>query len=97
MQRLGPGRRAEHLHVQTLWVQQLAKIGLISLNRLDTLENVAVLLTKHVPRAVLGKFVGMKGYTIPGEETAKFRTYTSISEKNWDQRSAAVETVSSTT
>ena len=27
MQRLGPGRRARHLEVQTTWVQQLNKIG----------------------------------------------------------------------
>ena len=59
MQRLGPRRRAKHLEVQTMWVQQLAKIGLISLNKLKTLENVADLLTKHVPRAVLDKLAGM--------------------------------------
>ena len=35
------GQWAKHLAVQTLWVRQLAKIGLISLNTLDTLENVA--------------------------------------------------------
>ena len=45
MLRLGPGRRAKHLEVQTMWVQQLNKIGLISLNKLGTLENVADLLT----------------------------------------------------
>ena len=28
MQRVGPGRRAKHLKVQTMWVQQLNKIGL---------------------------------------------------------------------
>ena len=38
MQRLGPGRRAKHLEVHTLWVQQLNKLGLISLNKLGTLE-----------------------------------------------------------
>ena len=55
VQRLGPGRRAKHLEVQTMSVQQLNKIGLITLNKLNTLENVADLLTKHVPRAVLDK------------------------------------------
>ena len=39
MQRLGPGRRAKHLEGQTMWVQQLNNIGLISLNNLGTLEN----------------------------------------------------------
>ena len=41
MQCLGPGRRAKHLEVQTMCVQQLNKIGLISPNKLNTLENVA--------------------------------------------------------
>ena len=89
MQRLGPGRRAKHL--QTLWVQQLAKIGLISLNKLNTLENVADLLTKHVPRAVLDKLAGMMGYTFPGEETTKFQACASINQNYWNQRVAAVE------
>ena len=79
MQRLGPGRRAKHLEVQTMWVQQLAKIGLISLNKLNTLENVADLLTKHVSRAVLDMLAGMMGYTFPGEGTAKFQEYSNSS------------------
>ena len=55
-------------------------IGLILLNKLNTLENVADLLTKHVPRAVLDKLAGMMGYTFPDEETQKFREYTNISQ-----------------
>ena len=69
----------------------MAKIGLISLNNLDTLENVAYILTKHVPRAVLDKLAEMMGYTFLGEETGKFQTYTSVSQNYWDQRAAAVE------
>ena len=48
-----------------MWVQQLNKLGLISLNKLGTLENVGDLLTKHVPRAVLDKLAGMMGLLIP--------------------------------
>ena len=44
-----------------MWVQQLNKLGLISMNKLNTFENVADLLTKHVPRAVLDKLAGMMG------------------------------------
>ena len=54
-----------------MWVQQLNKLVLTSMNNLGTLENVADLLTKHVPRAVLDKLAGMIGYSFPGEETAK--------------------------
>ena len=78
MQRLGLVRRAKHLEVQTMWVQQLAKIGLVSLNKLNTLENVTDLLTKHVPRAVFDKLAGMMGYTCPGEETQKFQEYANL-------------------
>ena len=90
MQRLGPGRRAKHLEVQTMWVQQ-NKIGLISLNLLNTLENVADLLTKHVSRAVLDKLAGMMGYTFPVGETQKFQEYANINQNYWNQKMAAVE------
>ena len=44
---------------ETAWTREqsetLNKIGLISATKLGTLENVADLLTKHVPRAVLDK------------------------------------------
>ena len=41
-------------------------------------------------RAVLDKLAGMTGYTFPGEETAKFQTYTKISQNYWDQKVAAI-------
>ena len=91
MQRVGPGRRAKHLEVQTMWVQQLNKLGLISMNKLNTLENVADLLTKHVPRAVLDKLAGMMGCPSPGEETAQFQAYSSIDQSYWNQKLAATE------
>ena len=47
-------------------------------------------MTKHVPRAVLDKLTGMMGYTFPGEESAKFQEYTSISQNYWDQKVAAI-------
>ena len=81
MQRLGPARRAKHLELQTMQVQLLNKIGLISRNKLNTLENVADLLTKHVPRAALDKLTGMMGYTFPDGETQKFQEYTNINQK----------------
>ena len=83
VQRLGPGRRATHLEVQTMRVQQS--------NKLDTLENLADLLTKHVPRAVLDKLAGMMGYSFTGEGTAKFQAYSSIDQSYWNQKLAATE------
>ena len=49
-----------------MWVQQLNKLGLISMNKLGTLEKVADMM-----RGVLDKLSGMMGYSFTGEETAK--------------------------
>ena len=73
-----------------MWVQQLNKLGLISMNKLNTLENVAD-LTKHVPRAVPDKLAGMMGCPSPGEETAQFQAYSSIDQSYWNQKLAATE------
>ena len=87
MQRLGPRRRAKLLEVQTMRVQQLNKISIISLNQLNTLENVADILTKYVPRAVLDKLAGMMGYTFPDEEFKSFKSARAsiriIGIRNW--------------
>ena len=74
-----------------MWVQQLNKIGLISLNKLSILENVADLLTKHVPRTVLDKLARMMDYTFPDEETQKFQEYTSTNKNYWDRKLASID------
>ena len=74
-----------------MWVQQLGKIGLISLNKLNTLENAIDQLTKHVLRAVLDKLAGMMGSKFLGEETQQFQDYANINQNYWNQRIAAVE------
>ena len=53
-------------------VQQLNNLGLISMNKLSTLENVAEMITKHVPWGVLDKLAGLMGYSFTVEENAKF-------------------------
>ena len=63
----------------------------ISLNKLGTLENVADLLTKHVPRAVLEKLAGMMGNTFLDEETQKFQEYTNINQNYGDHKLTAIE------
>ena len=79
IQRLGPGRRAKHLEVQTMWVQQLNKLGLISMNKLGTLENVADMMTTHVPRGVLDKLAGMMGYSCPVKKLQSFKITRALS------------------
>ena len=61
------------------------------MNKLDTLENVADVLTKHVPRAVPDKLVGMMNHTFLGEETVTFQACANINESYRDQKVAGVE------
>ena len=68
----------------------MVKIGLISLIKLITLEKLCRCFEKHVPRAVLDKTAGMMGYTLFGEETAKFHTFTSINLNERFQKVAAI-------
>ena len=74
-----------------MWVQQLNKLSLISMNKLGTLENVADMMSKHVPRGVLDKLAGMIGYSITGEETVKFQEHSSIEQSYWNQKLATME------
>ena len=74
-----------------MWVQQLNKLGLISVNKLGTLEKGQDMMTKHVPRGVLDKVAGMMGYSFHGEETAKFQEYSSIGQSYWNQKLTTME------
>ena len=74
-----------------MWIQQLSKLGLISMNKLGTLENVADMMIKHVPRGVLDKLAGMMGYSFTGEETAKFQEHSSIDQTYWNQKLTTME------
>ena len=61
------------------------------MNKLGSLENVADMMTKHVPREVLDKLAGMMGYSFSGEETAKFQDYSSIEKSYWNQKLTTIE------
>ena len=74
-----------------MWVQQLNKLGLVSMNKLGTQENVADMMTKHVPRGVLDKLAEMMGYSFTGEETVKFQEHSSIELSYWNQKLTTME------
>ena len=57
-----------------MWVQQLNKLGLISMNKQGAMENVADTMTKHVPRGVLDKLAGMMGYSFLVKKLQSFRS-----------------------
>ena len=86
-----PHHTAVLAHTPHLALQLLTLLVRTLLFLLFSWENVADLLTKHVPRAVLDKLAGMMGYTFPDAETQKYQEYTNINQNNWDQKLAAVE------
>ena len=61
------------------------------MNKLGTLENVADMMTKHVPREVLDTLAGMMGSSFPSEETAWFQDYSSIEQSYWNQKPTTTE------
>ena len=48
-QRHGPGRKATHLEVHTMWVQQMSKQYLLKVHKVPSEEHEADVPTKHVP------------------------------------------------
>ena len=66
--RLGPGKKAKHLEVQTFWVQQIQREGLVETGKVGTEDNNADILTKYVPRAILDKLMYDLGFTFPNKE-----------------------------
>ena len=75
MHRLGPGKRAKHLEIQNLWVQQVVQNGLITMKKIRSDVNCADVLTKHVPRGVLDKIMGMIHMHFPEEMPMKAKEF----------------------
>ena len=84
--RLGPGKRAKHLEVQTYWVQQVQREGLINTLKIGTAENCADVLTKYVPRSVLDYLCGKLGYKFPGEIDLKHEPYEKVKGRHWQEK-----------
>ena len=47
MQRLGTGRRAKHIDIQSLWLQEQVHNNIFTIRKVNTLDNVADMLTTH--------------------------------------------------
>jgi len=91
-QRRGPGRRAKHLEVQTMWVQQLVKQGIIKVVKVATEDNEADPLTKYVPRGILEKLSWNLGFWWPDEVPIKAQAYDKMSNHYWGEKQQKRET-----
>jgi len=75
--RLGVGKRAKHLDIQILWVQQLVRAGILIITKVGTLDNLADPLTKHMSFAMMARFCHNMHMTFPESsiyEDAVFET-----------------------
>ena len=74
-----------------MWVQQLNKIGFISLNKLGTMENVAGLLTRHVQEQHSTSW--QEGWVTHFlmKKLKSFKSTRASMKNYWDQKLAAIE------
>ena len=75
MQRLGTGRRAKHIDIQSLWLQEQVHNNIFTIRKVNTLDNVADMLTKFVPRSILDRHAHSVGYRFPAALPSKHQGF----------------------
>ena len=75
----------KHLEVQELWLQQLARQGIITIHKISTSGNPADILTKHVGRVWLDKVCKMVHVRFP-EEKEDETPEPESEEKTWSAK-----------
>ena len=59
--RIGSSKKAKHIDLKYLFIQQLVQNGILSIHKISTHDNPADILTKYVPAEVLNKHLYMAG------------------------------------
>ena len=78
--RLGTGKRAKHLEIQGLWLQEQSRSKFIAFEKVGTHMNTGDALTKYVPRAILDRLSQYVGYSFPDEANLKFQEFRNIKD-----------------
>ena len=63
--RIGSSKKAKHIDLKCLFIQQLVHSGILSIHKISTHDNPADILTKYVPAEVLNKHLYMAGIQCP--------------------------------
>ena len=63
--RIGSSKKAKHIDLKYLFIQQLVQNGILSIHKISTHDNPADILTKYVPAEVLNKHLYMAGIHCP--------------------------------
>jgi hypothetical protein len=63
--RIGSSKKAKHIDLKYLFIQQLVQNGILSIHKISTHDNPADILTKYVPAEVLNKHLYMAGIQCP--------------------------------
>ena len=63
--RIGSSKKAKHIDLKHLFIQQLVQKGILSIHKISTHDNPADILTKYVPADVLNKHLYMAGIHSP--------------------------------
>ena len=63
--RIGSSKKAKHIDLKYLFIQQLVQSGVLSIHKISTRDNPADILTKYVSAEVLNKHLYMAGIQCP--------------------------------
>ena len=78
LERLGPGKRAKHIEIQSYWLQQVVRDKKIEVKKIWTTSNPADGLTKHIPRGAINGFSRQLGYSYPEEIDVKHKEWINL-------------------
>ena len=62
--------KAEHVHMQNLWIQEASKSGRFTTKKVDTSVNPADLMTKPLAKARIERLMSLMGYEFVDNETS---------------------------
>ena len=63
--RIGPSKKAKHIDLKHLFIQQLVHNGILSVHKIGTLDNIADIFTKYVTAEILNKHLCNVGLLSP--------------------------------
>ena len=87
MQRLGPGRRAKHLEVQTMWVVE-QDLSHLAVHVAYAKERGRFAYETRSKSSIRQAARNVMGYTFLDEETQKLQEHTDINQNYWNQKLA---------
>ena len=82
--RLGVGKRAKHIEIQTLWGQQLLRSGVIRLQKISTHGNASDVMTEYANKVLMDKMLRQLNFRLPDDEMGSTEKRWQFSDEDWN-------------